>query len=201
MNENNNIPFEDEGLEKEAPKLSGMKKAEPFHSPGGYFDSFADDLQKKLEWEELKKEAPVLAGIQKQEIFTAPAGYFDALHVQVAERIASVKESFWQKVVARMFRPRMAYTLATVAGVLLVVFFFFNPSDEVKVSSVSTLADVPKEEVDEYVHQHIVEEMTDDELAEFIAFENNQTSFSEDEQEMEEFILENVELHELSEEF
>lgn len=202
MNENNNIPFENEDeLRKQSPLLSGMKKGEPFQSPEGYFDVFADELRKKIEAEELQQIAPVLSSLKKQELFSAPAGYFETLPAEISKRKAEKTESLLEKIAAIIFRPKFAFALTAVASVIVVAIILWNPSEQNE-TAVETLADVPQNEIDNYVFQNYVEDMSDEELTELIAYEENEISVpAEGEDEMEEFILDNVELHELVEEF
>lgn len=191
----------DDELKKSSPLLFGMKKGEPFLSPKGYFDVFADELQKKMEAEELKEKAPVFSSLKKEEIFSAPVGYFESLPTEISKRKSEKKENWLEKAMASIFKPKFAFAITAVASVLVIVLVFWNPSDQ-NGDAVKTLADVPKEEIDHYVYQHYVENMSDDELAELIAYEENEISLTSDEEdEMEEFILDNVELHELVEEF
>jgi len=202
MNGNNDISFEnDDELKKQAPLLFGFKKGEPFRSPEGYFDVFADELQKKTDAEELKENAPVLSSVKKEEVFSAPAGYFDALPEEIS-KMKSVKNKSWpEKVTAFIFKPKFAFVLTAVASIVIVALILWNPS-EPNGNGVETLADVPQNEIDNYVHQNYLENMTDDELAELIAYEENKISIpTEGQDEMEQFILDNVELHELVDEF
>ncbi|MEO8148466.1 MAG: hypothetical protein ABI723_12550 [Bacteroidia bacterium] len=45
---NNDFKYDDDELRKDAPKLFGMEKKNPFEVPDGFFDSFSSKIQDKI---------------------------------------------------------------------------------------------------------------------------------------------------------
>src|SRR5436853_7680437 len=106
----------DDELEKMAPKLSKLKRENPFRVPDNYFDSLADNIQQKI------NALPHLEKMSNENPFAVPEGYFDSLPTAIQHRIVEEKEKRrtsgeW---IAILYRPKY------LAAAILVAFAIFG---------------------------------------------------------------------------
>jgi len=160
--------------------------------------------------DQLKQEAPFLFGLKKEEPYQAPAGYFEKFQAQLSDKIHTKKSSWWTYLLKPVvWAPAM---VALLAG----TFFLFNGSE--KKASVAgaeqekreiRLQDVSFEALDAYVNDHLLAQAHTDEIIEMVGEKNipplgiqvQAASINEndvpsieniDEEEMEDYIMENI---------
>lgn len=170
-----------------------LKNAGPYRAPEGYFEEFGEKLQHKIELQELQEIAPVLFSIQFREPYSAPSGYFDHLPHTLVQGIQKEKRTFLQV----FFKSRLALSAASVAALLILLFTILPPSGS---NSEVLLADVPQEELDDYVNNELSSEMNAQEIGELLAIENHNITGAPVET-LSEYIVEEVTLNEIIEEF
>ncbi|MEK6155605.1 hypothetical protein WIW50_20265 [Flavobacteriaceae bacterium 3-367] len=90
--------------------MKKSNKKEPFKTPDGYFEGFADRLSDRL-----SEEGPALP---KKEGFKVPEGYFEGLDAKLAEK---VNPSETKVVQLRSYR-KYYYIAASVAAIAVLVF-------------------------------------------------------------------------------
>jgi len=106
----------DDELENTAPGLSKMKKENPFRIPENYFDSLAENIQKKI------SETSDLERMSKENPFQVPENYFESLPYSVSEKIAIKKN----KSISISWKPKYAYAVAAVIIVVILGIKYFN---------------------------------------------------------------------------
>lgn len=100
--------------------LDSMRKPPPMAAPEGYFASFGDRLQQRLEEEVLQEEAPTLFGMPRKTPFIIPQGYFDQLG-------ASIKAGISQNGSGRI-RPMFLTLYASAAAAVIVMLMMWKGS-------------------------------------------------------------------------
>lgn len=170
-----------------------------------YLHNEEDDLNP----EKLKKEAPLLFGIKKTEPFKAPEGYFEKLSIELSDKIHAVpkKKSFWHLI----FKP---VVWAPAMVVMIAAGYFLtgkNNPDEIKLPEIQetafNLEEISFEVLDAYVSDHLLAQTNTDELVELTGAENIHMGITPHEskneqkpqinqvaeEEIEEYIMENIE--------
>lgn len=176
--------------------LKGMNK-NLFNAPDGYFDQLPDEIFHKIEKEELLSIAPTLFSIPKKEPFLAPRTYFEILPSMISKSIAEPKS---RTGLFTWFNKKWAYTLS---GIAVVVIAFIIGFQSEKQHADLSFSDVSLEEYDQYVEEDATWQFNETELSDLIAMDqaNNKTDVSPEEKELEEYILSEVDLNEIIEEF
>ncbi len=100
--------------------LDSMRKPPPMAAPEGYFASFGDRLQQRIEEEILQEEAPILFGMPRKTPFFIPQGYFDQLG-------ANIKAGISQYGSGRI-RPMFLSLYATSAAAVIVLLIMWKGS-------------------------------------------------------------------------
>lgn len=100
--------------------LDSMRKPPPMAAPEGYFASFGDRMQQRLEEEILQEEAPVLFGMPRKTPFVIPQGYFDQLG-------ANIKAGISQYGSGRI-KPMFLSLYATAAAAVIVMLIMWKGS-------------------------------------------------------------------------
>jgi hypothetical protein len=98
-------------------ELSSGKKANPFITPDGYFDSLNAGVMKSI------GSIPGLASVAEENPFKVPAGYFDALPTIIQQKIidgSAKRVSGLEWFIQGLSRPVPKYALA-FASVILVL--------------------------------------------------------------------------------
>jgi hypothetical protein len=121
MDDKNKINDElNDNLDEIAPRLSKLRKEEPFRVPADYFDDLASKILSKCDnADEIKEIAPLLSEIPKYNPFTVPGGYFDHLPLQVQEKCIETRRSSWAAKLAWLLRP--SFFIPAAAAVIAVV--------------------------------------------------------------------------------
>ena len=160
--------------------------------------------------DELKQQAPFLFGIKKEEPFDAPLGYFEKFPSELQDKIQFQKTPWWNFILRPViWAPAMV--LLIVSGVFLLR---DQPSPEngyyVSVRNVQSLNELSFEVLDEYVNDHLLAQVSTDEIVEMVGVQNipslgtsseNLVSGNEsapnmehvEEADMEEYLLDNIE--------
>ncbi len=165
--------------------------------------------EENIEDKNLRIEAPRLFGLKKEEPFTAPDGYFENFRVDLPGAIQ--QDIPWWQVI---FKP----VVWAPAMVILIVGSLFLLNDNENSTETKTaktekveleLNSISYDVLDAYVHDHLLAQVNSDELMEMVG-EKNMPSLgisvenpaqtddeapaieSVDEEEMEEYIMENL---------
>lgn len=178
----------DELNPKEKPLNPELKK-NTFSPPADYFNSLPDQIMHSIEKQELNNLAPLLFTIQKKEPFIAPSAYFETAPTlfcsDLQAKNSGFKISVWFK--------RFAWASLTVSLIFYFIFFPFNSTEEkINFSAISL------EEYDQYLDENVIWLYTNDEINELLAFDQKTTTNTEY---LEEYIVEEINLNELIEEF
>src|SRR3954466_3992820 len=99
----------DDELRKMAPRLSELKRENPFKVPDDYFDSLGRSIQQQIQ------SLPDFEKVAAKNPFKVPVGYFDSLPTIIQQRIIDEKSKgiAWREVVASIFsRPKYALAFA-----------------------------------------------------------------------------------------
>lgn len=157
----------------------------------------------------LKQEAPFLFGIKKEEPFDAPDGYFEKFQAELQDKIHSKKSSWWNV----LLKP---IVWAPAMIILIVSSLFLLKGDEsVATKTTATtneklkLNELSYDVLDAYVNDHLLAQVNTDEIMEMVGAENipslgnseiskNESEITPtiehvEENEMEEYIMENIE--------
>jgi hypothetical protein len=159
--------------------------------------------------DELKEKAPFLFGLKKEEPFQSPEGYFEKFQLELQNKIHSRKSHLWNLILKPVvWAPAMV--------TLIVGSFFLFKNDDSKVQNIARkktdtlkLNDISFEILDAYVNDQLLAQVNTDEIIEIVGSENipslgnsnvtenkNETAPSLNhlkKEEMEEYILENLE--------
>ncbi len=194
MNPHSGIPPHDaEAPDGATPLLSGLKKHSPFRAPEAYFERLPDQILEKTE------EAPLLYSLQKTTPFTEPETYFDRFPATLQEQLPRKKAPLFRRI------SRLWWIPSGVAAGLALLLWLQSP-DTVTAPQQSTLpglADVSSQEVNSYVQEEIAL-LSLAELSEFAEIPENLPNSSLSalhNDEIEAFILEEMDLAELTELF
>lgn len=133
---------------------------------------------KKEIQDELDALAPSLSKMKKEEVFKVPEHYFSNLSEQVlkeldleTEEVVVKKQPYWWRQLMdnlmALMQPRIAIGLATLALLLVSVFYLTNSGVEMQTS----LVELSSEEAGDYILEHI-DDFEDDLLYE-IALETD----------------------------
>ena len=106
--------FSDEEMEKSTSAFSKLSKENPFVVPSDYFDSLAENIQKKI------RSLPDFEKQATQNPFLAPEGYFESLPSTIQQRISDTRNrNTIGNRIAFIFRPQLS--LATAALVIIII--------------------------------------------------------------------------------
>jgi len=122
MNTNNHIHDNDPNPE------FGKGNSNPFSPGSGYFDSFAQKIQSRVDaFEEIKNEAPLLSNIPKYNPFDLPADYFDELPTLVQQRCINERSKIplidWLLLI---IKPRFAIPVLSVLVIAFGGIYYMN---------------------------------------------------------------------------
>jgi hypothetical protein len=155
---------------------------------------------------DLRKEAPLLGGLKKQEPFRAPEGFFEKFQLELQDKIHSNRANWWDLFLKPLvWAPTMVILIAT--GI-----FIFKENEPITTKSTATneklkLNEISFEVLDAYVNDHLLAQVNTDEIMEimgldipslgsFNASENKIETIPSiqhvKEEEMEEYIIENM---------
>lgn len=161
--------------------------------------------------DELNQKAPFLFGIKKEEPFEAPSGYFEKFTSELQDRIHSEKSTWW-----RFLLKPIVWAPAMVILIVSGIFLMREDGNQdtppkVAASHANSLEDLSFEVLDEYVNENLLAEAKTDELVELVGMDEipalgttseysnskNETEIAPtiqhiEEDEMEEYILENM---------
>jgi hypothetical protein len=115
--------FDDNDLRKIAPRLSELKRENPFIVPDDYFDSLSRSIQQQVQ------SLPDFEKTAAKEHFKVPEGYFDSLPTIIQQLIIDEKKKriSWGEIVDGIFfRPKFALALASVAMLIVFSVKYFN---------------------------------------------------------------------------
>jgi hypothetical protein len=113
----------DNELRKMAPRLSELKRENPFAVPDDYFDSLSRSIQQQIQ------SLPDFEKTAAKEHFKVPEGYFDSLPTTIQQRIIDEKKKriSWGEIVDGIFfRPKFALALASIAILIVFGVKYFN---------------------------------------------------------------------------
>ncbi len=155
----------------------------------------------------LNQKAPFLFGLKKEEPFQSPEGYFEKFQMDLQDKIHSKKANWWNLFLKPIvWAPTMVILIAT--GL-----FIFKGDESVATKSTATtneklkLNELSFEVLDDYVNDHLLAQVNTDEIMEIVgadipslgslnAAENKietiPTIQHVEEEEMEEYIMENM---------
>ncbi len=156
--------------------------------------------------EDLKREAPLLFGISKQEPFEAPADYFEKFAIDLSNKISEEKALPWYGFLFRKIIYIPSFIVLLVAG-----YFFLQPDP----TTLNGVAKVPPTEysldgisfdlLNEYVENNLLANLTTTELVDMVGYNEipdlgitapekieKPTIEHIEEQEMEDYILDNI---------
>lgn len=165
--------------------------------------------EEDLNPDKLKEKAPFLFGIKKNEPYEAPDGYFEKFKFDLSDKIHTEPEKklFWYFI----FKPAVwvpAMVVVIAAGYFLTG---KNNPEQMKQPEIQetafNLEEISFEVLDAYVSDHLLAQTNTDELVELTGAENIQLGITPhenineqkpqvnqvSEEEMEEYILENIE--------
>lgn len=159
--------------------------------------------------DDLNHDAPFLFGFKKIEPFKAPDGYFEKFQLELQDKIHSKKSSWWN-ILLKPIVWAPAMIILIVSGLVL-----FKGDDSIEKSKTSVanknikLDDLSFDVLDAYVNDHLLAQVNTDEIMEMVGTENipslgnseiykNETEITPsiehvEENEMEEYIMENIE--------
>lgn len=156
---------------------------------------------------DLGKEAPLLFGLKKEEPFQAPEGYFEKFQLELQDKIHLKRANWWD-----LFLKPIVWA-PTMVILIMAGIFLFKSDDVVTKKSVASSNEKPKlnelsfDVLDAYVNDHLLAQVNTDEIMEIVgadipslgslnATENKietiPTIQHVEEEEMEEYILENI---------
>jgi len=156
----------------------------------------------------LREDAPILFGLKKEEPYAAPDGYFEKFQSELPVKIHTKKPNWWNIIVKPIvWAPAM---------VILIVssIFLLKGDDSTKTNKTAStitkqkLNDLSFDVLDSYVNEHLLAQVNTDELMEIVGEDNipslgknhqtenktevNPTIEHIQEDEMEEYIMENM---------
>jgi hypothetical protein len=156
-----------------------------------------------------REEAPFLFGLKKEEPYSAPQGYFEKFRLELSEKIHQKKSGWWNF----FFRP-IVWAPTMVALIVAGIFLFkgenaVDPDKTAVKENTFELDNISFDVLDEYVNENLLAQADTDEIMELVGLENipslgNSAETSEskydvvpaiqhlDEEEMEEYIMENI---------
>ena len=158
--------------------------------------------------DDLHPKAPFLLGLKKEEPFEAPNGYFEKFQAELSNKIHSKKPSIW----SILLKPVIwAPALVILMGLSI---FLFKGDDAIDKKNTATnienlkLNEISFEVLDAYVNDHVLAQVNTDEIMEWVGIDNIPLLGNSDltknkkeitptiehieEEEMEEYIMENM---------
>lgn len=153
--------------------LASVPKMELYTAPAdSYFAAFSDKLMEKVRTEEVAEELsyalPVLAHVEKRNLYNVPAAYFNAFPKSIAKLVAKesaespvahwagIWNGFMEMILDRVARPRYAFAMASVLGMIVCIGLVVNNksglSDEDKIFS--QMQQISDADLHHYVAKH-----------------------------------------------
>jgi hypothetical protein len=179
--------FDDNDLRKIAPRLSELKKENPFTVPDGYFDSLSGSIQQQIQ------SLPDFEKTAAKEQFKVPEGYFDSLPTIIQQRIIEERKKrfSWGEIVDGIFfRPKFALVLASVAILIVFSLKYFNRPISVQ----PELAEVSLTDLSNSLYLADIDETL---LADAVAM---QTSAADENETLKEYLIDNnIDINQITE--
>jgi len=178
----------DNEMRKIAPRLSELKKENPFIVPDDYFDSLSRSIQQQVQ------SLPDFEKTAAKEHFKVPEGYFDSLPTIIQQRILDEKKKriSWGEIVDGIFfRPKYALALASVAILIVFCIKYFNRPISVQ----PALAEISASDIDNSTY---LADMDESLLADAVAVQT--ASGGEKDASVEDYLIENnIDVNQLTE--
>ena len=158
--------------------------------------------------DDFHQKAPFLFGLKKKEPFEAPHGYFEKFQAELSNKIHSKKLSFW----SILLKP-VIWAPAFIILMVSIIFLFksdyaFNKKSITSNTENLKLNEISFEVLDAYVNDYVLAQVNTDEIMEWVGIDNipslvnsylvkNKKEITPliehiEEEEMEEYIMENM---------
>lgn len=200
--------FENKTELAEYPHLSSLKRKDVFDVPVNYFENSARRINNKLEAIEELSNYASLASIAKLNLFTTPAEYFDKSLVQLRSDLTTeTKVNNSGKVIQFIFNKRTAYAMAAMLVMSLGLYFYNSKTEAASSADCNTLACLNKQEI---VKDNQLNNLDDEALIEIVNTEQlsknlkdklkQENTKENQEQTNEDYVLENVDVNDITDE-
>lgn len=199
--------FESKSELAQYPSLSALRNKSVFVVPENYFEDAAVRLKEKAMLAEEMSVYPTLASIDKQNVFEVPAGYFENFSPKVRATITAGnnEQDVFTKVLHIVFSKKTVYAIAAMLVISLGI-YVFNLDNGTVNTDCNTVACLDKNEIiktnqlNSFDEEVLIEAVNTDDLQKNLnkVLEQNATS-SEDEN-TESYILENVDVNDITDE-
>lgn len=196
--------FETRSELSEYPNLLALKNKHVFDVPQNYFKDSAIAIQSKIETANELKAYPVLASISKQNAFVTPDAYFEQLSDRLNGKNANYSTT--AKIIHLVFSKQTVYALAAML-VLSLGLYFYNSKTEAANTDCNTLACLERNDIlkanqlNSFDEEALIEAVNTEELQKnlnkTLKEENKNTN---DQQNTEDYVLENVDVNDITDE-
>lgn len=190
------------------PQLGLIKKENSFSVPDNYFENAGISLKNKIEMDEELKSYQNLSGVKKLNSFVVPDQYFESLVESTTESLqVQYSTNSFGRVISLVFNKRTAYAIAAMLVISLGL-YFFNTKTEAADTGCNTLACLDKNEI---INANQINTLDDEALMEIVNSDELQKNLNknlnteevkqkEQEQTSQDYVLENVDVNELTDE-
>lgn len=189
------------------PELSAIKKRNHFEVPENYFEDNAYLLANRIIGLDELKMYPILSGIEKENNFAVPVNYFNQSAQQISVSNEVSVSGTKGRIISLVFNRKTVYAIAAMLVISLGL-YFFNSKTEAAGTDCNTLACLDRNEV---LKENHINALDDEALMEMVNTEelkNNLNSSlnkeekhtQEKQQSAEAYVLENVDVNDITDE-
>lgn len=199
--------FESKSELAQYPTLNALRNKSVFEVPENYFEESLIVLKEKVMLAEETSAYPTLVSISKVNAFEMPADYFETFSHKVRATIHEDKNESGAiaKVLHIVFSKKTAYAIAAMLVISLGMYVFNNDNGTVN-NDCNTVACLDKSDIiktnqlNGFDEESLIEAVNTEELQKNLNKSLEKSSTSAEEQVNENYILENVDLNDITDE-
>lgn len=198
--------FESKAELAEYSRLMSIRNKHVFAVPENYFYSSASSIINKLEVMDEVTSYPFIASVSKENSFTVPDMYFDKLSEQIVSGIKVMKQNGHGRIMQLVFNRKTVYAIAAIL-VLSFGLYLYNSNADAVSADCNTLACLERNEI---INQNHLINFDDDALTEIVNTEELSKNINaklkeehlgdNEQQSTEDYILENTDVNEITDE-
>lgn len=190
------------------PHLGLLKKENSFVVPNNYFATASLNVKNKIELIEELKSYPAINSIDKSNPFIVPDVYFNSFADSTMESLQGQSVNVaYGRVISLVFNKKTAYTIAAMLVISLGL-YFFNSKTVAADTGCNTLACLDKNEI---IKANQINTLDDEALMEIVNSDELQKNLNknlnseevkqkEQQQTSQDYVLENVDVNDLTDE-
>ncbi len=197
--------FESKSELAQYPTLNVLRNISVFEIPENYFEESAARLKEKISLAEEMSAYPTLNSIDKLNAFEVPDDYFESFSHKVRETLHEDEAGAFAKVLHIVFSKKTAYAIAAML-VVSIGLYLFNMDNGTVNTDCNSVACLDKNEIiktnqlNSFDEEALIEAVNTDELQKNLNNVLEQNTTTSEEESKENYILENVDVNDITDE-